>query len=226
MAEELRTSFHEELDTIKTELLKMSEYVISIIPQVTEAFLKKDLKTTQTIIDNDDPLDISSVALDERCCQALALQQPMAKDLRHIISAMSINNDIERSGDLAVNIAKAAHRLKDSTLNQDLKEIIRKMGEQAQILLRNATDAYSHENLELANELEDADDILDQLNYDCVLAAHQANTNGDIDLHTTVQMVLLGRYYERIGDHAVNIGERIHYMLTGSIGGKPQTTDG
>lgn len=215
MSEELRTSFHEELGRIRQEVIKIAEYVAKMIPRITTAFLEKDLEQAQILIDADEPLDLASVALDERCCQALALQQPMAKDLRYIISAMSINNDIERSGDLAVNVAKATTRLKKAALTEDLKKIILGMSEQAELLIKNATKAYAKEDIKLANKLGKDDDVLDDLNYDCLKAAINANTAGHIDLPTAIQITLIGRYYERIGDHAVNIGERIHYMVTG-----------
>ncbi len=217
MPETPRIHFDEELQSIKKELLRIASYVESIIPQVTEAFIVKDLETAQTIIDGDDPLDRDSVNLEERCCQALALQQPMAKDLRYIVSAMSINNDLERSGDLAVNVAKATHRLKDSSLTPELQEIIQKMSDQARILVGTAMAAYEEEDLAKSDELEEIDDLLDQLNYDCTAAALNAGQDGTIDLKTAIQIALIGRYYERIGDHAVNIGERIRYMITGVI---------
>lgn len=217
MVDELRTGFHEELNFIREDVLKMAQYVIEMIPQITEAFLEKDKVKAQKLIDADEPLDIASVALDERCCQALALQQPMAKDLRQIISAMSINNDIERSGDLAVNVAKSTFRLEDATLTQELRDIILQMSEQAQNLIKDSMVAYTKEDVALADKLGKTDDILDDLNYDCLKAALNANTAGSIDLKTAIQIALIGRYYERIGDHAVNIGERIHYMVTGDI---------
>ncbi len=217
MEQELRTSFHEELDGIQSEVLKLAEDVILFIPKITTAFLEKDAETAQTLIDADEDLDRASIALDERCCQALALQQPMAKDLRFIVSAMSINNDIERSGDLAVNVAKATTRMKDAKLTPELEDIISKMSEQAVQLLKSAMVAYVKQEVELADELGKMDDVLDDLNYDCLKAGLNANTAGQIDLPTAVQVVLIGRYYERIGDHAVNIGERIHYMVTGEI---------
>lgn len=214
---ELRTGFHEELANIRQDVLKLADYVIKMIPEITQAFLDKDTEKAQALIDSDEPLDIASVALDERCFQALALQQPMAKDLRQIISAVSINNDIERSGDLAVNVAKATFRLLDSNLPQELRDIITRMSREAQKLVKDSMVAYAEEDVKLANQLGKTDDVLDDLNFDCLKAAINANTVGSIDLQTTVQIVLIGRYYERIGDHAVNIGERISYMVTGKM---------
>ena len=217
MTEELRKNFHEELVRIRKDIIKMAGTVGKMIPRITTAFLEKDLEQAQILIDADEPLDLASMALEEKCCRALALQQPMARDLRSIVSAMSINSDIERSGDLAVNVAKATIRLKDSPITDDLAKIIQKMSQQAEELIKSAMEAYEKENVKLANALGKKDDVLDKLNYECLKAALNDCTEGKIDLNTAVHITLIGRYYERIGDHAVNIGERIHYMITGEV---------
>ena len=219
MEEELRTEFHKELEDIKIEVLRMADYVTELIPRATESFLAKDLKTAQDIIDGDDALDRASVALDERCCQALALQQPMAKDLRGLVSAMSLNNDIERSADLAANVSKAGYRVQDAKLTPELEKILKSMGERTEKLLQSAAQAYRDEDIKLADELDSMDDLLDDLNYECFKTAIDASTKEIINLETAVHITLVARYFERIGDHAVNMGERVHYMVTGVMVG-------
>ncbi len=213
--EELRKSFHEELDEIQAGIVRMAALVSESIPRATEALLESDLKLAQELITADDDLDYLSVHLEERCHQVLALQSPMAGDLRALSTALRLNAELERSGDLAVNIAKATRRIYGTRYDATLRGLLVRMSEEACRLMRLAIDAYVDGNAGLAAALDDIDDQLDALNRDCVQAVFQAHNDGSIDLQAAVQLCLISRYYERIGDHAVNIGERVVYMVTG-----------
>ncbi|MEQ8716625.1 MAG: phosphate signaling complex protein PhoU [Acidimicrobiales bacterium] len=213
--EDLRKVFHKELDEIRDDIVRMAALVTECIPRGTEAFLDMDLVAAQRLIDDDDILDELSVDFEERCYQLVARQAPMASDLRAIMAALTMNSEIERSGDLVVNIAKATRRVYGSTFDPRLRGMLQEMSGEAQRLFRFAIDAYVEGDVGLAAALDDIDDRLDELNHEVVGLIFAAHTAGDIDLQAAVQLALIARYYERIGDHAVNIGERVRYMVTG-----------
>ena len=209
------TSFQRELGDIQGRIVRMAAHVTESIPRGTEALLESDLQLAQALIDDDDVLDAQSIELEEQCYKLLALRQPVATDLRLITGALVLNSEIERSGDLMVNVAKATRRVYGSKFGPRLRGVIVQMSEEAGRLFRLAIDAYVDSNAGLAAALDDIDDRLDDLNRDCVQAIFEAHTNGDLDLLSAVQLALISRYYERIGDHAVNIGERVVYVVTG-----------
>lgn len=215
MVESLRKPFVDELEELRAELIRMAGLVIEAIPRCTEALLASDLAAAQEIIDADNILDDASLALEHRCQQLLALQQPMAGDLRTILAAMTINHELERSGDLVENIAKAMRRVYGIDFGPRLRGLITQMSEEATRLMRFAVDAFADGNSGLAAALDDIDDRLDRLNHQCLalIVGEEGREMGD--LMSGVQLALIGRYYERIGDHAVNIGERVRYMVDG-----------
>ncbi len=215
MSEELRKTFHEELDGIKHGIVRMAGRVSEAIPRGTQAFLDGDLNEAQALIEDDDILDAMSVELEERCYEVLALQQPMAGDLRAIMSALWLNGEIERSGDLMSNIAKATRRIYGTEIDPKVRGLLVQMAEEASRLFRLAIDAYVEGDTGLAAALDDIDDRLDELNTETVLAVFEAHYEHDLKLQPAVQIALVCRYYERIGDHAVNIGERVRYMVDG-----------
>ena len=215
MVESLRKPFADELEEVRIELIRMAGLVIEAIPRCTEALLSSDLAAAQEIVDADNLLDEASLALENQCHQLLALQQPMAGDLRAIMAALTINYEIERSGDLVENIAKAMRRMYGIEFGPRLRGLITQMSEEATRLFRFAVDAYADGNSGLAAALDDIDDRLDRLNHQCLamIVGEEGREMGD--LVSGVQLALIARYYERIGDHAVNIGERVRYMVDG-----------
>ncbi len=139
----------------------------------------------------------------------------MAGDLRAIITAIKLVGEIERSGDLVVNICKAARRLYGREFDPKLRGLMTRMSTEAQQLFRRALDAYVEGDAPLAAAMDDMDDILDQLHDDFIQAIFESHSSGRLDLQAAVQLAVVARFYERIGDHAVNIAERVHYMVTG-----------
>ncbi len=222
MVESLRKPFVDELEEVRVELIRMAGLVIEAIPRCTEALLASDLAAAQEIIDGDNILDDASLALEHHCQQLLALQQPMAGDLRTILAAMTINHELERSGDLVENIAKAMRRVYGIDFGPRLRGLITQMSEEATRLMRFAVDAFADGNSGLAAALDDIDDRLDRLNHQCLalIVGEEGREMGD--LMSGVQLALIARYYERIGDHAVNIGERVRYMVDGWRPGQPE----
>jgi phosphate transport system protein len=167
------------------------------------------------VIEDDDELDLLSLDIEERCYHMLTLQQPVASDLRALVTAIRLVSEIERSGDLMVNVAKAARRIYDAELDPKLRGLIERMGEEAARLFKLSIDAYAEENAGLAAALDDLDDRLDTLHREFIAAIFESRQGTALELQPAVQLALVGRYYERIGDHAVNIGTRVQYMVTG-----------
>lgn len=212
---ELRGNFHEELDIVRDQLVTLAAHVTEAIPSATDALIDNDLELAQKVVSQDDALDLLSVQIEERCYALIALQQPMASDMRAIVTAMKINGEYERSGDLAVNICKGLRRSYGMNLTPTLRGLITSMSEEAVRLTRLSIDAYAERHAGLAAALPDIDDRLDDLQVSFIKAIFEAHENGTLLLQETVQLALIARYYERIGDHAVNIGERVLYMVTG-----------
>lgn len=215
MTELLRNHFQQDLDAIRAEVVTMCAMVTEMIPRATDAFLNNDLNAAQKLIDDDDLLDARSVNLDTLCTQLLALQNPLATDLREIVAAIRLNPEIERSGDLVVNIAKATRRMFGTTYDPNIRGLITKMSEEAQRMFRLAGEAYDQRDVALGAALDDIDDRLDDYANELVQSVLSDHKAGDIDPQTSIQMALLGRFYERVGDHAVNVGEWVRFIVEG-----------
>ena len=212
---EARQTFHQQLDEVKVDVARLAAMVTDVIPRGTQALLNGDLELAQSLIEHDDELDLLTLSIEERCYQLLVLQQPMASDLRVIVSALRMASEIERSGDLVSNIAKTMRRIYGDELTPRLRGLIEQMSEEAARLYKAAIDAYLDEDDALAAAIDDMDDVLDSLQKDFIEAVIEAHEQGKIDLNAAVQLALIARYYERIGDHAVNMGERVQYLVTG-----------
>ena len=212
---DIRSSFHAELEAISLETVRLAAMVTERIPWGTEVLLTGNLASAQELIDSDDDLDVLAIEVEERCYQALVLQAPMAGDLRAIVTALRLASELERSGDLMVNVAKGMRRLYGVDIDPMLRGLLARMGDEAQRLMRFAIDAYAEADAAKAAALDDMDDRLDTLHTEYIQAIFECHRGGTVDLEAGVQLALIGRYYERIGDHAVNIGERVRYMVTG-----------
>jgi phosphate transport system protein len=209
-----RSTFHHQLDDVQRDLIRAAARVTEAIMRGTEALLELDLTAAQALIDGDDEIDVLTLDVEDRCFTILARQQPMASDMRALVTAIRLTSEIERSGDLMVNVAKATRRLYGATIPVPLHSLLRAMAEQAVHLYGLAMDAYAEGDASLAAALDDMDDRLDQLHKDYIQAILELHADVR-DVQAAVQLALVGRYYERIGDHAVNIGERVQYMVTG-----------
>ena len=211
-----RLTFHHQLDDVQRDLLRVAARVTESVARGTEALLTLDLAEAQAIIDADHEVNELTLDIEERCFTILARQQPMASDMRAVVTAIRLTSEIERSGDLMVNVAKATRRLYGSPVPPGLHGLLQAMADEAVRLYRLAMDAYADGDANLASAIDDMDDRLDQLHRDYIQAIleHYADVR---DVQAAVQLALVGRYYERIGDHAVNIGERVQYMVTGSL---------
>ena len=212
---EMRKQFHEELDDLQRSVVRAAAMVTEGIPRATEVLLDNDLNGAQELIEHDDDLDLLTLDNEEHAVRIMALQQPMASDLRRVVAALKLNGEIERSGDLVVNVCKASRRIYGTHFTPRLRGIAQGMSTEAGKLFRLAIDSYVEGDASLAAALDDLDDRLDALNKEFVQAIFEAHGEGAIDLQAAVQLALVGRYYERIGDHAVNIGNMVQFMVTG-----------
>ena len=213
--DELRKGFHQQLDDVRTDLVRLAASVIEAIPRATSVILNGDLDGADALIQFDDEIDALSIDLEERCYQILALQAPVAGDLRQVVSVVKMIAEVERSADLAVNICKAARRIYGHELDPRLRGLIARMGEQAEQLWEAALESFQENDAAKAAAIDDMDSYLDSLQREFVQAILESHSENSIDLQVAIQLAVVARFYERIGDHAVNIGERVRYLVTG-----------
>lgn len=217
MMNELRKTYHHELDTAREELALLASRVIELIPRATAVLLDGDLEGAEYLISGDAEVDAQAVAIEERCIQILALQAPVAGELRQVVALLRMIADVERSADLLCNICKASRRIYGHDLDPKLRGIISRMGEQAQALYVAAVEAFQENDASKAAALDDMDAYLDALQKQFIQAIFESQAAGHIDLQVAVQLAMVSRFYERIGDHAVNMGERVRFIVTGWV---------
>jgi phosphate transport system protein len=212
---DLRTAYHHEVEEIRNQIVRLAGSVIEAIPRATNVLLDGDLEGADYLISSDDEIDARSLDIEEECYRVMALQAPVAVDLRTLVAAVKIVAEIERSADLAVNVCKAARRMYGHELDPRLRGLVTRMSDQAQTLYTTAIDAYVRGDAAKAAAVDDMDSLLDSLQRDFIQAIFESHAAGRIDLQVAVQLAVVARFYERIGDHAVNIGERVRYIVTG-----------
>lgn len=210
-----RRAFGEQLEAVQEMVLRLGELVCGTIAEASRTLLDSDLEGARRLIEADDVIDASTIEIEDRCFQLLVLESPMAGDLRTVISALRCASEIERCGDLASNIAKTARRLYHVEIDPKLRGMIDRMSTTAVRQLRFAIEAYADADEARAAALDDLDDELDDLHRAFVQAIFESQRTDAVDLPAGVQLALLGRFYERLGDHAVNIGERVRYQVSG-----------
>lgn len=215
---EHRLAYHRDLEELRSKILQLGAMTTEMIPRGTEVLLKGNLQQADDLIRSDDAVNELSLEIEERCYSILALQAPMASELRRIVAIIKLTGEIERSADLMVNVCKATRRMYGSELTPRIRGVIGSMSKEANKMMKLAIDCFADQNVHLAAALADIDDELDELNRDMVEAVFAAAAEDALDLAAAVQLALIARYYERIGDHAVNVGERVIYMVTGTLG--------
>lgn len=212
---ERRGSYNAELEDIAREVVLLAAHVTEAIPAATDAVLVGDVTAAQRVIDGDDTLDELAADIEERCYRTLARQQPVASDLRGLVAAIRMVADIERSGDLVVNVCKVFCAMRAPTLSPSIRGYLEQMGEQAASLHRIAIDSYTDADARLAAALDQLDDELDRLHAEYLDAVVAWGEQGQV--REAVSLAMIGRFYERIGDHAVNIGEHVCYLVEGRL---------
>ena len=205
--------FQEELEQLKTRLLEMGGLAEENVRLAVQGLVEPDRAVIDRVLSGDEPVNRLHVEIDGRCFRLLALFQPMAADLRTIVAAVKINTDLERVGDLAVNIAQAASRYSAHAPVKKLIDIPL-MAEIAQNMLRDALDAFVRHDLELAQHVLDEDDRLDALKTQIFRELLTYMLQDPTKIEPALDLILVSRHLERIGDHATNVAEDVIFMVS------------
>jgi phosphate transport system protein len=205
--------FEEELGILQTRLLEMGGLAEERVRASVQGLTARDLAVTERVMRGDEPINHLHVEIDERCFRLLALYQPMATDLRSIVAAVKINSDLERVGDLAVNIAEAARRY---TMHPPVKQLIDipRMGEIAQSMLHDALDSFVKRDTALARTVLKCDDELDALKTQVFRELLTFMLQDPSTIEPALDLILVSRHLERIGDHATNVAEDVIFMVS------------
>jgi len=210
----MRDLYHEELDSIGTTLIEMTGLVATALSQATEALLGADLQLAEKVISADEQVDAMQKALDARSLDLLARQQPVAGDLRTIVTSLRMSADLERMGDLARHIAKVARlRYPESAVPAELHGTITEMGRLGVELATKTGQIIDGLDVEAARSLDEEDDAVDVLHRELFSALLRENTGYPVE--TAIDVTLIGRYYERYADHAVSVARRLVFLVTG-----------
>lgn len=206
--------FHEELSHVKVRLLTMSGEAEASLSLAVEALLGRDTEKAQQVIRNDRTIDRMEVEIEDLCVRLLALQQPMARDLRMLTSALKIANDLERVGDHAVNIAQSATRLAQARAIAPEPEIV-EMARLAKGMLSDALEAFIRGDAAAGREVCLRDEKVDVLNRSVfrILLTHMMEDPHNIG--AGMELLLVSRNLERVADHATNIGEDVVFLVEG-----------
>ena len=205
--------FQEELDQLKGRLLEMGGLAEDRVRSAIRALVDRDEALVEHVLAGDGPINQLHIEIDSRCVRLLALRQPMAVDLRVILSAVKINTDLERVGDLAINIAEAARRYLSHSPVKQLIDIPR-MAEIAHGMLRDALDSFVARDTGLAQRVLDADDGLDALKTQVFRELLTYMLEAPHTIEPSLDLILISRHLERIGDHATNIAEDVIFMVS------------
>ncbi|GAA2137455.1 phosphate signaling complex protein PhoU [Kitasatospora kazusensis] len=210
----MRDAYHEELDSISDGLVEMARLVGSAMGRATTALLDADLALAESVIAADDKVNALHHELENRAITLLARQQPVATDLRIVVTSLRMSADLERCGDLARHVAKVARlRFPETAVPNDLHPIVLEMGQLAQRLVAKAGLVIATKNVDAALELERDDDAIDALHRE--LFSHLLDDRWQHGIETAVDVTLVGRYYERFADHAVSVAKRVVFLVTG-----------
>ena len=205
-----------EIDNLKKRLLALGARVEAAVRVATASIEKRDTSLAKKVIEEDEEIDQTEVEIEEECLKNLALHQPVAIDLRFIVAVLKINTDLERIGDLAVNIAERAVFLSDQpkvNISLDLVEMARK----SQLMLKKSLDALINLDADLAHEVCASDDEVDAMNRQMYLKIQEAILKNPEQIASLIHLLSASRHLERIADHTTNIAEDVIYMIEGQI---------
>ncbi len=210
----MRDQFHEELDRINESLVSLGEQIKVALESATHALLTADLALAEKVIADDDKVDEAQHLLDAHTIDLMARQQPVASDLRALVTSLRMSADLERMGDMAHHIAKLARmRYPATAVPPELLLTIQEMGRVAGKIAEKATVIIKSRDTEAAKSLEKDDDEMDILHRK--LFATLLDDKWAHGIESAIDMTLIGRYYERFADHAVSISRRVYFLVTG-----------
>jgi phosphate transport system protein len=205
-----------EIENLKKKILSLGARVEVAVHEAIRSILERDAVLARKIIDDDFQIDQTEVEVEEECLKILALHQPVAIDLRFIVAVLKINNDLERIGDLAVNIAERSSFLASQptvSLSFDFAE----MSEKTEAMLNMSLDALVNLSSELAHRVCSSDDAIDAMNREVYLRIQEAIQKHSDQMTSLIHLLSVSRHLERIADHATNIAEDVIYMVDGQI---------
>ncbi|HET6644102.1 MAG TPA: phosphate signaling complex protein PhoU [Fimbriimonadales bacterium] len=208
-----RTQFEDELEGLRSQLLEMGSRAAEMVQNAMTALANRDLPLAEQVIKDDDIVDELDLQIENECIRLIALQQPIARDLRLVGTALKIITDLERIGDNAVDIAKVARKLVGDT---DVRLVdFAPMANAVSSMIRDSMEAFVKHDLELASRAVETDDKVDDIFHDIRGQLHEAMKRGpELVVHASY-LLFVAHYLERIADHTVNIAERVHYVETG-----------
>jgi phosphate transport system protein len=215
----MRDAFHDDLDSINQTLVEMSTLVAGAMGRATTALLSANLELAEEVIADDDRVDAIQHELDNKTLDVMARQQPVASDLRNLVTSLRMSADFERMGDFAHHIARIARmRYPQTAVPAELAPTIQAMGDVAQALINKVTGLLQSRDINVALEVERDDDEMDKLHrklFEVLLDDSWAH-----GIEPAIDMTLLGRYYERCADHAVSVSRRVYFLVTGEYAEK------
>jgi phosphate transport system protein len=212
----IRSVFQDELDGVSQSLVDLTDMVAISMNRATESILNCDLKLAEEVIDSDDTIDDFQHALDARIIDIIARQQPVASDLRALVTALRMSADLERMGDMSHHVAKITRlRHPDAAIPTELIASFKQMGEAAEKIARKTGSVIASRDTEVALQVEKDDDEMDKLHRQ--LIGTLVDPNWQHGVESAIDLTLLGRYYERYADHAVSVSRRVYYLVTGKF---------
>jgi phosphate transport system protein len=210
----MRDAYYDQLDAVVDELVTMTHEVGTAVGQATRALLEADAEIAEQVISHDAHIDSERDRIEELSFELLALQQPVAGDLRMLVAALRMVSDLERMGDLSVHVAKIARlRVPDVAIPGEMLPTIKRMAEVAEEMVRKVESVIADRDVEAAIELERCDEEMDQLRSSSF--RQMLSDEWPYGVEPAVDIALLGRYYERIADHAVSLARRVVFLVTG-----------
>ena len=210
----MRDTYHDELDAISRSLVEMANLVGSAMSRATTALLDGDLQLAEQVITADEAVDARYREVESRAFDLLARQQPVASDLRVLVTSLRMVADLERMGDNAAHVAKIARRrYPSSAVPPALRSTVLEMGHAAEEIVAKAGSVVAGRDLKLAAELEKDDDVMDELHRQLFTAI--LDDRWDEGVEAAIDITLVGRHYERFADHAVSVARRVVYLVTG-----------
>lgn len=216
----MRVVYYEQMDVIESELVAITAAVREATVEATIALLETDVRRAEQVIGGEDPVDLRLDELEERILVLLATQQPVASDLRQLVAALRMTADLQRMSALAVHVAKVARRrVPEPAVPDSAQPIIVAMSQVAGRMIESAAQIIAQRDVTAAARLEVQDDEMDRLRQDLFRLILGEDFDGGTE--AAIDLALLGRYYERMGDHAVNMARRVVFLVTGEM---PPTT--
>ena len=210
----MREAFHDQLDGVFDDLAGICRNVETAVRLATQALLTGDAAIAEQVISADAGIDKAKEKVEDTCFQLLSLQQPVAGDLRVVVSALRMVTELERMGDLSVHVAKIARlRVPDIAVPAEVRPTLARMGEVAEDMVCRVEQIITTKDVEAAIELGRADEIMDGLRRQSFAELFADEWAHGVE--AAVDIALLGRYYERIADHAVSLARRVIYLVTG-----------